>query len=119
VLTVGDGTAEVAITLRRDFFHAAHAAHGAVYFKALDDAAFFAAQSEVTDVFVLTVNFSVTLLRPLKEGVITATGRVIHKSRNLITAESHLKDARGRLAASGHGTFMRSDVALDAKIGYV
>jgi hypothetical protein len=35
--------------VRPDFFHAAHAVHGSVYFKALDDAAFFAVASLVQE----------------------------------------------------------------------
>ncbi|MFN8583326.1 MAG: hypothetical protein U0163_20415 [Gemmatimonadaceae bacterium] len=54
-ITISDGRAEVRFTVRPDFHHAAHAMHGSVYFKALDDAAFFAVNSAVTDVFVLTV----------------------------------------------------------------
>src|SRR6185436_14124985 len=52
VLTVGDALAEVAIVVRPDFFHAANAVHGSIYFKAMDDAAFFAVNSIVHDVFV-------------------------------------------------------------------
>ena len=46
---IGPGTCEVTIPARPDFFHAAGAVHGAVYFKALDDAAFFAANSLFAD----------------------------------------------------------------------
>ncbi len=52
-LKVSEGKAEVVIPVRPEFFHAAHAVHGAVYFKALDDASFFAVSSVVTDVFVV------------------------------------------------------------------
>ncbi len=45
-----------------------------VYFKALDDAAFFAANSVVEDVFVLTTNFNIQLLRTVTEGTLIATG---------------------------------------------
>lgn len=48
-IEIGDGRAAVSIPIREEFFHAAHAAHGAIYFKALDDAAFFAANSLVED----------------------------------------------------------------------
>ena len=44
-IAVDEGNAKIEIEVRRDFFHAADAVHGAVYFKALDDAAFFAASS--------------------------------------------------------------------------
>jgi uncharacterized protein (TIGR00369 family) len=117
-LAVSDGIAEVRITVRSDFHHAAHAMHGAVYFKALDDAAFFAANSIVTDVFLLTVNFNLVLLRPVSDGLITATGRVVHRSRTLIVAESELVNEDGKQVARGSGTFMRSGIPLDAKVGY-
>jgi acyl-coenzyme A thioesterase PaaI-like protein len=68
-ITVYDGRAEISIAVRPDFFHAAHALHGSVYFKALDDAAFFAVNSLVTDVFVLTVAFNVYLIRPVRTGM--------------------------------------------------
>jgi acyl-coenzyme A thioesterase PaaI-like protein len=37
-LLVSEGAAIVRVVVRPDFHHAAHAAHGAVYFKVLDDA---------------------------------------------------------------------------------
>src|SRR5688500_9443505 len=55
---VSEGAAEIRMAVRPDMHHAVGAAHGAVYFKMLDDAAFFAAQSLVTDVFVLTASFT-------------------------------------------------------------
>jgi uncharacterized protein (TIGR00369 family) len=118
-LTVDDGRATVAITVRPDFFHAAHAMHGSVYFKALDDAAFFAANSAVEDVFVLTVSFNLVLLRPVTEGVITATGTLVHRTKNLLVAEAVLLDARERQLARGNGTFMRSTIALGPAVGYL
>lgn len=118
VLRVSDGAATVTITVRPDFFHAAHAMHGSVYFKALDDAAFFAANSVVEDVFVLTVSFNLVLLRPVNDGVITATGTLVHKTKNLLVADSVLSDERGRQLARGSGTFMRSGIALGPAVGY-
>jgi hypothetical protein len=54
-MKIRKGVAEVIIQVRPDFFHAAGAVRGSVYFKAMDDAAFFAVNSLVKDVFVLTV----------------------------------------------------------------
>jgi len=48
-IDIADGTAEIRIAVRPDFFHAARAVHGSVYFKTLDDATFFAASSLVDD----------------------------------------------------------------------
>src|SRR5512135_102838 len=117
-LHVLDGAAEVLIPVRSDFFHAAHAVHGSVYFKALDDAAFFAVNSLVRDVFVLTASFNLYLTRPVTEGAMRAAGRVVHRSRTLFLAESELFDADQRLVARGSGSFMRSTVALTAEVGY-
>jgi uncharacterized protein (TIGR00369 family) len=118
VLTVSEGAAEVVIPVRRDFFHAAHAVHGSVYFKALDDAAFFACNSLVPDVFVLTVTYNVYLTRPIAEGTMRAVGRVVHQSRQLLVAEAELLDDRGRQLGRGSGSFMRSTIALNDTVGY-
>ena len=117
-MRVSEGRAEVTIPVRRDFFHAAGAVHGAVYFKALDDAAFFAVNSLVDDVFVLTVSFNVYLTRLISEGEMKATGQVVHRSRRFFVAESALVDSDGREIARGSGTFMPSTIPLSPKVGY-
>jgi len=103
---------------RREFFHAAGAVHGAVYFKAMDDAAFFAVASLLDDVFPLTVTFNVYLLRPIAEGELRAIGEVVHRSQRLYIAEAQLFDAEGRQIGHGSGTFMRSQIPLTPEIGY-
>src|SRR6185503_3237182 len=109
---VDEGTARVVMQIRPDMHHAAHAAHGAAYFKMLDDAAFFATQSLVTDVFVLTVSFNVYLLAPVTDGEMIATGKVVHRSKRLIMAESTI-EVVGKVVARGSGSFMRSGTPLD------
>jgi uncharacterized protein (TIGR00369 family) len=114
---IEDGSAEVRMIVRPDMHHAAHAAHGAVYFKVLDDAAFFSVQSLVTETFVLTVSFSFYLLAPVVDGEMLASGRVVHQSKRLFIAESAI-DVGGKIVARGSGSFMRSTVRLEEKIGY-
>jgi len=118
VLKVSEGRAVLTIPVRPDFHHALGAVHGSVYFKALDDAAFFAVNSLVESVFVLTVSFTVHLVRPISEGTMRAEGRVLHGSRRLWVAESWVDDADGRRIAFGNGTFMKSRIALTAEVGY-
>ena len=117
-IRVGEGTAEVSVAVRPEFFHAADAVHGSVYFKLLDDAAYFAVNSLVDDVLVLTAQFNLYLLRPVTEGELRATGRVVSASRRLFVAESELVDGRGRAVARGSGTFMRSDIPLTESVRY-
>lgn len=118
VLTVSEGAAEVLIPVRPDFFHAAKAVHGSIYFKALDDAAFFAVNSLVPDVFVLTVTYNIYLTRPVSEGTLRASGRVVNRSRQLFIAEAELVDDRGRAVGRGSGSFMKSAIALNEDVGY-
>ena len=114
---IEEGSARVDMVIRPDMHHAAHAAHGATYFKVLDDSAFFAVQSIVEDVFVLTTSFTVYLLAPVVDGEMQATGKVVHRSKRLMIAES-IVEVAGKVVARGSGTFMRSAIALDAKVGY-
>lgn len=115
---VGDGEAVVIIPVQHSFLHAAKAVHGSIVFRALDDAAFFAANSIVPDALVLTVTFNVTYFRPISGGRITARGRIRNSSRRLLVATSEAFDDDEKLIAIGTGTFMRSEIRLDADIGY-
>jgi uncharacterized protein (TIGR00369 family) len=117
-ISIGEGRAEVTIAVRPEFFHAAGAVHGAVYFKLLDDAAFFAANSLADDMFLVTVSFNLYLTRPVSEGQMRAAGRVVHRSQRLFIAEAELTDASGREIARGSGTFMRSTIPLASVPGY-
>ncbi len=117
-MRVSEGRAEVTIPVRPDFFHAAGAVHGLVYFKALDDAAFFAANSLVDDSFMLTVSFNLYLTRPISEGEMKAIGRVVHRFRRFFIAEAEVVDSDGREIARGSGTFMPSTIPLSPEAGY-
>ncbi len=117
-LSVQQGRTELRLTVRPDFFHAAGAVHGSVYFKAMDDSAFFAASSLVDDVFVLTTSFNVHLLRPIAAGEMIARGTVVNQARSVILAESVLEDGDGHQLGRGIGTFVRSRMPLTEEIGY-
>lgn len=117
-IAIGDGVAEIRIEVDPKFFHAAGAVHGTVYFKALDDAAFFAANSVVEDVFVLTTNFNIQLLRPVTEGILIAKGTLVSKTRSLLVADAELRDDRDRLVGRGTGSFMKSRMRLEDIQGY-
>src|SRR4051812_15429036 len=117
-IRIDEGRAEVRLAVRPDFFHAASAVHGSVYFKLLDDATFFAASSLVDDVFVLTASFNIYFLRPISSGTMTARGTIVSRTNRLIIGEGVLVDDDAREIARGTGTFMPSRVALDERLGY-
>jgi uncharacterized protein (TIGR00369 family) len=113
-----EGRAEIEVPVREDFYHAARAIHGAIYFKVLDDATFFAVQSIVTDSFVVTSSFQLYFLRPVSEGHLLARGQVVSRSKRLYIAEGVLFDSRGKEVARGSGTFMPSSIQLGPELGY-
>jgi uncharacterized protein (TIGR00369 family) len=115
---IEEGTAEITLPVTRELFHAAGALHGSMYFLAMDNAAFFAVNSLVDDVFVLTTTFNTYLLRPVSSGVAKAIGRVVSSSKNQFVAESILYDAQEREIARGSGVFVKSKIALTPEIGY-
>jgi uncharacterized protein (TIGR00369 family) len=110
-ISISRGQAVIQTRVIREYFHAAGALHGSVYFKLLDDAAFFAANSLVDDFFLLTVSFNLYLTRPVTEGVLIATGQVVSGSSNYFVAESLLA-VNNQEVARGSGSFLRSRIEL-------
>jgi len=118
-IKVSKAQAEIEIDVKDSFFHGAGAVHGCVYFKMLDDAAFFAANSVVSDYFVLTLNFTTYLMRPVSSGIMRSIGRVVAKSRKQIIAEASVYDQRGKEVGRGSGVFVKSRVLLKDVPGYL
>lgn len=118
-ITMQKGTATIELTIRPDFHQSAGVVHGSVFFKLLDDAAFFAAQSSITDSILLTVSFNCYFLRPVSQGILRGIGTITQRTTRLILAESRIVDEKERIIAQGSGTFMKSELALDEKVGYI
>ncbi len=112
------GASRITFTIDQRFYHAAGAVHGTTYFKMLDDAAFYAANSLVNDRFLLTTAFNLLFTRPLKAGPVVAHGRWISGKRRVYVADAWLVDESGEEVARGTGTFMRSQFALSSLPGY-
>ena len=112
------GIAQIRFEVDESMFHAAGAAHGTLYFKMIDDAAFYACNSLVTDRFLLTTAFNLNFTRPLKSGPVVAEGRWVSGRRRVYVGEARLLDASGEEAARGTGTFMRSHIPLSSLAGY-
>ena len=108
---ISQGLAVIQTEVKPEFFHAAGSLHGSVYFKLLDDAAFFAVNSLVKDFFVLTVSFNIYRTRPVTKGVLIARGRVVSRSVNYFVAESVLT-VNDKEVARGSGSFLRSRIEL-------
>jgi uncharacterized protein (TIGR00369 family) len=117
-ISVGEGVVEIEIEVREAFYHAAEAVHGSVYFKMLDDAAFFASSSLETSVFVLTTSFTTYLTRPVSKGTIRSVGKVVNKNNTQFIAEAVAYDGEGREIGRGNGIFVRSKLPLTSMAEY-
>lgn len=115
---ISEGKAVVRLPILPSYFQALNALHGAFYFKVMDDAAFFAVNSLMDDVAVLTTAFNVQFLRPVTGSSITATGIVVSESRRIFIADAVIVNEHGREVGRGSGTFMRSRIPLTPEIGY-
>lgn len=112
------GVSRIEFFVDKGFYHAAGAVHGTTYFKMLDDAAFYAANSMVTDNFLLTTAFNLHFTAPLHGGKVIAEGRWISGRRRVFVAEAHLFAEDGEEVGRGTGTFMKSKIALSSLDGY-
>ncbi len=117
-IKVSEGEATIEIAVYEKHFHSAEAVHGSVYFKMLDDAAFFAANSLEHEVFVLTTSFTTYLTRPVSSGTLRALGRVVNRNKLQFIAEAVLTDSEGNEVGRGNGVFMRSKLPLIQSRGY-
>jgi uncharacterized protein (TIGR00369 family) len=112
------GVARIRFEVGPTTYHAAGAAHGTLYFKMMDDAAFYACNSLVSDRFLLTTAFNMVFTQPLRAGPVIAEGRWVSGKRRVFVGEARLLLPDGEEAARGTGTFMRSRIALSSLDGY-
>ncbi|MGR5091939.1 PaaI family thioesterase [Vibrio maritimus] len=117
-IRVQEGQADIEIELHKKYFHTGGAVHGSVYFKMLDDAAFFAAASQEKEYFVLTTSFTTYITRPVSKGRMKAVGKVVNINSSQFIVESVVYDGEGREIGRGNGLFVRSKMLLTDIPGY-
>jgi len=117
-MQVSSGVAEISMAVMPEFLHSGHGMHGSVYFKMLDDAAYFAANSLEDTLFLVTVSFTTYITRPVSSGTVKALGRVVNQNKTQFIAEAILYDEQAREIARGNGIFIRSKGLLRDALGY-
>lgn len=105
---LSEGKAQYQLEVKKDYFHGAEALHGAVYFKMLDDAAYFACATLVDDFFLVTKSYEIEFIRPVPGGVLTAIGKVLESDAEGFIAESEIINEQGKLVGRGSGAFVKS-----------
>ncbi|BBL79690.1 hypothetical protein Rxycam_03120 [Rubrobacter xylanophilus DSM 9941] len=104
VKDVEPGRATLYIDVEEFHMNGAGSLHGGVYASLIDNAMGLALIALV-GVRTATVNLNVHFLGPVKEGRISCTAEVVHRSRRLATLEARVCNGEGELVALGTGTF--------------
>lgn len=118
IMTLSEGEAEIVIEVGEKYHHSGGGVHGSVYFKLLDDAAFFAANTLEPEVFVLTTSFTTYITRPISDGKMRAVGKVVNRNKSQFIAEAVVYDDLDREIGRGNGIFVRSKISLKDAKGY-
>ena len=116
-ISVSQGLSKITMNLQESMHHSAGMVHGSVYFKMLDDAAFFAANSLEEEFFVLTSSFTIYLTRPMALGSVMAVGTVVNQSRTQWIVEA-IAYHQEKEVARGSGVFVKSRMKLQGANGY-
>ncbi len=81
--------------------------HGGVLATLIDTATFWAVFLRLPeDEGLVNIDLKLNYLKPVTDGVLTATGRCIRAGRSLSYAEAGVADATGQLVAHGTSTLM-------------
>ena len=89
-----------------------------MYWKLLDDSAFFAVNSVVETHFVLTASFTIYLTEPVSNGNLIAKGKLVNSSGKQFIAESVLINDSNKEIARGSGVYIKSKIRLTPEMGY-
>jgi len=107
--SVGDGEAELRLTISEQHLNSWRVAHGGVVMTLLDVAMAHAARSmnkQLADLGpgVVTVEMKTSFMRP-GEGELRAVGRLLHRSTTMAFCEGSVFGADDKLCAHATGTF--------------
>jgi len=108
--SIEHGSATLSLNVGKQHLQLAGVMHGGAIATLIDTAVAFAivGASQLGARFT-TIEMKVNYLRPIREGRVTATARLIRDGRRIVVADCDVMDAHGKLAAKGLLTYMRLD----------
>jgi uncharacterized protein (TIGR00369 family) len=105
---VGKGTATLGLSVRKELTQNHGVVHGGAIASLIDTATAFAIISLLSPAEkVTTVDLTISYVRPLTIGRITARARVVRSGRRLFVASADLFDQNGKLAATALSTYIK------------
>ena len=112
-IKISQGECSVEMKIQKNMQNAGDSMHGAYYFMMLDNAAFFAINSLVEDVLIITKSFEINFLKTVKTGKLIAKAKFSEKTMGNYIAIAELYDDQENLIGKGKGIFRRSKLQLD------
>jgi uncharacterized protein (TIGR00369 family) len=103
---VSEGEVVLRLPFDRKFVHVGGVICGQVFMAAADTAMVLAVTSTLDEFKPMTtVTLNTSFLRPVGDGDVKVTARVLRRGRNLVYGEIELADANGKLAAHATTTY--------------
>lgn len=105
---VGSGTATLGLQVRKELTQNHGVVHGGAIASLIDTATAFAIISMLeADEKVTTVDLTISYLRPLTDGRITAVARVLRAGRRLFVVSAEVFGEDGKLATTALSTYIK------------
>lgn len=79
--------------------------HGGVYAAVLDHVMGCAAYCSRPQAIIVTTSLTIHYTAPIRSGVMKATGKVVHESRNMMTSEGTIVNEQGELMAMATASY--------------
>jgi uncharacterized protein (TIGR00369 family) len=105
---VGSGTATLSLNIRPELKQNQGVVHGGVIASLIDTATAFAILSQLeTGERVTTVDLTISYLRPITSGRITAVAKVLRAGRRLFVVSAEVFDHNEKLTTTALSTYIR------------
>jgi uncharacterized protein (TIGR00369 family) len=105
---VSPGAATLGLKIRKDLMQNHGVVHGGAIASLIDTATAFAIIPLLTpEEKVTTVDLTISYLRPITRGRVTATARVVRSGRRLFVVSAEVKSEDGKLAATALSTYIK------------
>jgi uncharacterized protein (TIGR00369 family) len=98
------GASELRFEPRHEHMNSFLVAHGGAIMTLLDVAMATAARSVDLEAGVVTIEMKTSFMQPC-QGLLTARGRLMHRTKSMAFTEGTVFDAQGRACAHASGTF--------------
>ncbi len=106
--SVDNGTATLGLTIRPELKQNHGVVHGGAVASLIDTATAFAILSLLAPKErVTTVDLTISYLRPLTSGRVTARAKVLRAGRRILAVSAEVVDSDGKLAATALSTYIK------------